>query len=218
MKPHTRWLAPTFLVLASLPRTASTQESIHPDLTPQAVRVHNRAATTLGQGERVGLHLDGRPGDGVAWIPDLVLGDGIIDVEIRGRDRPNQSFVGVAFRGLDDDTYEGVYLRPFNFRSEDPARRAHSVQYISQPDHPWNRLREESPGRYEAALNPAPDPEGWVHLRVALEGRRVTVYVADADAPVLVVDALGGRAEGALGLWVGNNAEGDFAELTFTPR
>ena len=43
---------------------------------------------------------------------------------LRGKNA-DMSFVGVAFHGADENAYEVVYFRPFNFRSEDPARRAH---------------------------------------------------------------------------------------------
>gem|GEM_PF-6071604 len=29
--------------------------------------------------------------------------------------------------------YEAVYFRPFNFRSSDPVRKGHAVQYVANP-------------------------------------------------------------------------------------
>ena len=92
------------------------------------------------------------------------------------------------------------------------------MQYIAHPAYPWNVLREQHPGKYEAALDPAPDPEGWVHLRLVLDGRTVSAYVDGAEAPVLVVERLGQSARGRVGLWVGNGSEGDFANLRITRR
>ena len=40
-------------------------------------------------------------------------------------------------------------LRPTNGRAEDQPRRNHSTQYVSEPDFPWQRLRQENPGVYE---------------------------------------------------------------------
>jgi hypothetical protein len=73
------------------------------------------------------------------------------------------------------------------------------------------------PGRYEAALDPAPDPEARVHLSVEVTGSSVRVYVNDAAEPALVVERLGDLGRGKVGLWVGNNAEGDFSNLRITP-
>lgn len=200
------------------PVAASAQEAKNlslSDLAPE-LQVHNRAATPLDDADRPGVHLDARPGDGVALIPDIMLDDGVIEVDVRGRNVPGRSFVGVAF-AASDTGYEAVYVRPFNFRADDPVARAHSLQYISPPDYDWSRLREEQPGAFEAAITPPPDPEGWVHLRVVLDGDTARVFVDDTAAPALVVERLGDGGPGRVGLWVGNNAEGDFANLIITP-
>jgi hypothetical protein len=210
----------SFLLACALILSARGQNRFEPDLAALAregTSVYNRTASPLDDSTREGVHLDARPGDGVAWIPDLTLDDGRIEVDLRGRNQPGQSFVGIAFHGADDQTFEGVYLRPFNFQSDDPERRAHSVQYISMPAYTWDRLREEDPGRYEAALDPAPDPEAWVHLSVEVTGSSVRVYVNDGAEPALVVERLGDLGRGKVGLWVGHNAEGDFSNLRITP-
>ena len=60
--------------------------------------------------------------------------------DIRGKDVMQQSFVGVAFHGVNNETLDAVYFRPFNFRSDDPVRKVHAVQYISHPNYPWHRI------------------------------------------------------------------------------
>jgi hypothetical protein len=212
-------IAVSAMLAVSICAPVAAQEPAHPDLPAIAAAggVFNRTAAVLDDGDRRGLHLDARPGDGIAWVPGVTMEEGVIDVAVRGRDRPGQSFLGLAFRGQDDETYEAVYLRPFNFRSDDPARRAHAVQYISHPDHTWSRLRQEQPGRYEAPLDPAPEAEAWVRLRVVLDGSTVLVFVDDSPDPALVVDRIADRGEGRVGLWVGNGSEGDFADLRITP-
>lgn len=84
--------------------------------------------------------MDARLGDGVVWQEDTDFGSGTIELDIRGANQRGRSFVGIAFRGADDATYDGIYFRPFNFRAEGPGRDR-AVQYTSHPDHPWNRLR-----------------------------------------------------------------------------
>jgi hypothetical protein len=128
-----------------------------------------------------------------------------------------QSFVGVAFHGVDDTTYDAIYFRPFNFRAEDPARRLRAVQYISHPTYTWQKLRAEHPGRYEQPVSPVPDPNAWFHVRVSVAGPKVSVFVNDAREPSLVVDQLSDRKKGLVGLWVGNNSGGDFANLAIIP-
>src|SRR2546423_9109024 len=40
--------------------------------------------------------------------------------------------------------------------------------YVSHPTYPWQKLRAEHPGEYEQPVSPAPDPNGWVHVRVVV--------------------------------------------------
>jgi uncharacterized protein with NRDE domain len=42
----------------------------------------------------------------------------------------------------------------------------------------------------------------------------VTVYVNGNQEPSLSVEQLNKRTSGKIGLWVGNNSDGDFANLT----
>lgn len=167
----------SLLLACSLAIPAFGQDTLKPDLTGLSgsntlARVYweypylqNQNATPLDDGTHRGLHFDAQPGEGVLWIPNVELVDGVIEVDVRG-DR----FVGIAFHGANNATYEAIYLRPFNFLAEDPEQRARSVQYISLPDYTWNALREAHSGRYETGLDPAPDPKAWVHLRVVLTG------------------------------------------------
>jgi hypothetical protein len=109
------------------------------------------------------------------------------------------------------------YVRPFNFKQSDPARRAHSVQYISMPEHDWSDLRESHPGVYESAIEPAPAPDDWLHLRLVVEAKRVSVFVNGAAKPSLVVSRLSDRDSGWVGLWVGNGSDGAFRNLELQP-
>jgi hypothetical protein len=182
-------------------------------LDPKSLHVFNRTATSVTDGARTGVRLSEAADNGVAYLPDVELGDGTIELDIRGKDVQGQSFVGVAFHGLDDTTYDAVYFRPFNFRTADSARHAHAVQYVSHPTYPWQKLREEHPGQYERGVTPAPDPNGWFHARIVVAGPKVSVYVADATEPSLVATLLSDRRKGRVGLWVGNGSGGDFANL-----
>ena len=140
-----------------------------------------------------------------------------LEVDVRGRDLMGRSFLGVAFHRKDDNTYEAVYLRPFNFRAEDPARYQHAVQYISVPDYDWPRLRKEFPEEFENPVDKSVVPTDWVPLRVVVKGATVQIFVGGVKAPTLEVRKLGSLDRGAVGLWVGNGSDGDFANLRITP-
>jgi hypothetical protein len=159
------------------------------------------------------VHLLSAKGAGFAWLKGAEWSTGRVSFEVRGLDKPGASFVGLAFHAKDDTTYDVVYLRPFNFNNPDPARRAHSLQYMSLPDSPWPKLRENSPGKYEAALNPAPAAEDWVRVTLAIEGRELAVFINDAKAPALRVTLLNDRLGGKIGLWVGGTSDGWFRNL-----
>ena len=180
-------------------------------------KVSNRQMTPLDEGARHGLRLDAHEGDGVAWWPDIQFSNGTIELDIRGKDVQQQSFVGVAFHGLNETTFDAVYFRPFNFKSDDPVRRSHAVQYVSHPTYTWNKLRTERPNQFEQPVAPPPDPNQWFHARVVIAFPSVRVFVNDAAAPALDIKQLSDRKTGWVGVWVGNGSDGAFANLTVTP-
>lgn len=176
--------------------------------------VFNRTVTVLEQDGRTVAEFDGKPGDGMAWLEGFSFTAGEIECDILGRSAPLQgSFVGVAFGVKDAETFDAVYFRPFNFRSSDPDRRAHSVQYVSHPDWTWSRLRQEKPGQYEKPVEPAIDGDRWFHVRIVVRPPKISVFVDGASDPCLTVDALSGPRTGSVALWVGNNSPGKFANL-----
>src|SRR5213596_3527286 len=153
---------PALVVLFAASSVAAQQRTIE----PKDVQVFNRSVSALSDGTRKGVRLNEQPGEGVAYLKGIEFSNGTIEFDVRGKDVQGQSFVGVAFHGLDSTTYDAIYLRPFNFRTEDPARHSHAVQYVSQPAYPWQRLRTERPGVFEQPVSPPPDPNAWFHVRV----------------------------------------------------
>lgn len=207
------------------PRLADTQKpsavtSGPIDLTAMAeasqFRLVNRQISALS--ERPGaVRLSEGAGPGIAWIPSSDFGEGAIEVEIRGRDVFQQSFVGVAFHRSDDTTYEAVYLRPFNFRATDPARHQHAVQYVAPPAFDWPVLREKFPEEFENPVDASVNPTGWIPLRLSITAKTVEIFVGTTSIPTLSVRRLATTNRGMIGLWVGNMSNGDFANLRLTP-
>ena len=174
--------------------------------------ISNRTASAVDKEGQPAIRFDDRAGDGLALWPGVEFSDGSIEFDVRGKDILQKSFVGVAFHGL-GDAYDAVYFRPFNFRVGDPVRRNHAVQYVSNPTYTWERLRNEHPEEYEKPVAPAPDPNGWFHVRVVVEYPKVTVFVNNAAEPSLAVNQLSDRKAGWVGLWVGNGSGGEFAHF-----
>ena len=207
-------------VLLALPGAAQ-EKAIEVDLgklaAGQGWKIVGRAVTAVEEDGRKAVRLDERPGEGVVWLEGFQFSNGVIELDLKGKDVLQRSFLGVVFHGVDEKTYEAVYFRPFNFKSSDPVRRVHAVQYVSHPVYTWQKLRGEHSGVYEKAVDPVPDPNGWFHARIVVQKPKVSVYVNDATQPSLVVDALSDRQGGWIGLFVGNGSGGAFANLRVTP-
>jgi hypothetical protein len=214
--PAAAVVAMAVVALAAMPRATVAQNPIDPQTIVREWKTVNRHSSVVDSGGRRFVRLDEGRGMGLVWAP-LPLGDGEIEVDVRGRDVLQRSFLGVAFHIESDTAFDAVYLRPFNFRATDSTRHAHAIQYVAERAYPWDRLRSERPGRYEKPVLPEPDPNAWVHLRVVVRGTDVTAFVNGSASPALRVQALGGRTSGGVGLWVGESSPGDFANLVVRP-
>lgn len=213
-----RWLARGVIVAGTLaiPSLVSAQTlNLAEQLDAGKIGKGARKATKLA--ERNGIKIDAGEGPAVLWLTGTDFAEGTIELEVRGKDVLQASFLGVAFHGKDDKTYESVYLRPFNFRATDPMRHQHAVQYISLPDYDWPRLRKEFPEEFENPVDASVSPTDWVTLKVVVKGATVQIFVGKVTTPTLEVRKLGQLNRGMIGLWTGNTSDGDFANLRVTP-
>lgn len=202
--------------------SASAQRQVRYDLYTLTekgkMEVFNRELTTFTEDGRKAVRLSKALGEGVAWLPEVDFKQGTIEVDIRGEDVRQRSFVGIAFHGRDSNTFDAVYVRPFNFRAQDEVAKSHGVQYISLPDFTWRTLREKFPNVYESAVVPAPDPNAWLHLKMVVEGNRVLTFINGSNEPSLVVTKVSANLSGKIGLYVADTSGGDFANLVITPK
>jgi hypothetical protein len=214
------------VLLAYTPLCLAQQKAVEPDLSRvndgKTWSLANADCATATEGGKsvVRLRPKGKVAAGsnvgMAWVEGLEFAEGTLEIDLRGKGKLAASFLGVAFGAADGKTFEAVYFRPFNFLRDDTALRAHAVQYVAWPDHTWEKLRKGKPGVYEAAVKPVPDPGGWFHAKVEVTKQKVSVWVDDAKEPCLVVDRLGNRAKGMVGLWV-DSQEGAFRDLRILP-
>jgi hypothetical protein len=184
-------------------------------LKQNKIKVVNREIATSTDNAS-GIHLSAKENDGVAWIEGLEFSNGTIDIDLKGKDFLQHSFIGIAFHGEDLKALDAVYFRPFNFQSTDAVRKIHSVQYVSHPEFPWQVLREKYNGKYEKSIVPPPNPNSWFHVKIVVETPRIKVYVNNSTTACLEVEKLNNRNSGKLGLWVGNTSDGDFANMVIT--
>ncbi|RKN79409.1 family 16 glycoside hydrolase [Ulvibacterium marinum] len=160
------------------------------------------------------LRNDGE-GSALLWLKESNFKDGSIELDIKGKDVRGQSFVGLAFHGLDNSHYDAVYFRPFNFKS--PEKKDNAVQYIDSPDNGFYELRKKFPGKYENAVRPVPDPNDWFHVKIEITGKKVEVYLEGSNEPTLTVEKLNDRSQGMIGLWM-DSMDGWFRNLTVKDR
>ena len=152
----------------------------------------------------------------IAILPGSEFRDGVIETALAGLPRAGapefaRGFVGIAFRVQPDASqFEAFFLRPTNSRSDDQLRRNHSTQYMSHPDYPWFRLRDESPGVYESYVDLA--PPAWTALKIVVNGLKAALYVNRAAQPCLIVNDLKlGNTQGRIALWIGGGTEAYFS-------
>lgn len=172
--------------------------------------VYNRQLTINADGS---IHLNGIDNDGIAWVNGMQFTKGTIEFDVKGQDVLQQSFLGIAFHGVNDTTFEVIYFRPFNFKATDPERHAHAVQYVAVPGFDWPKLRAEHHNQYEKPLPNPPDPNGWFHVRIKVDAELVSVFVNDDAAPALAIKPLVHTDGKRIGFWVGNGSPGNFKGL-----
>jgi hypothetical protein len=174
----------------------------------RAVRVVNVEGQRVQTGEVV-----------LALVKTSDFKDGTIEAEVAGVPRQGappgtRGFVGIAFHVQDHGSrYEAFYLRMTNGRADDQLQRNHSAQYVSHPDFPWRRLRDENPGKYESYVDLVAG--AWTRIRIVVSGNKAQLYVNGADQPCLIVNDLKlGDAHGQVALWTGSDTEAHFSNLT----
>ncbi len=147
--------------------------------------------------------------------------DGVIEVELAGEPGVGnvagaRGFTGIAFHvAADLSKFECFYLRPTNGRADDQVRRNHSLQYISFPGFPWQKLRKEFPEMYESYADLVPGE--WTKVRIEVSGVKAKLFVNGvSQSSLLVNDLKHGEARGAIGLWIGPGTMAHFANLKIT--
>lgn len=187
-------------------------------LTPYQVTV---TATDYKGKQAIALEMSEAPVNEktMAVLKDIDFHNGTIEASISGQPRANagegaRGFVGIAFRvAADTSKMELLYIRPTNGRANDQVRRNHSTQYVSMPGFPWEKLRKETPEKYEAYADMV--PAEWTKVKIEVKDQTAKLYVNGATQPTLIVNDLkqGKDLRGSVGLWIGPGSLGHFTDL-----
>jgi hypothetical protein len=159
------------------------------------------------------VEMNAGDGSGLGILAEIEFAQGIIEVELLGENNPGKSFIGIAFNIQDDNTYEAIYFRPFNFVAEEPIRKEHMVQYIFEPEFTWNNLRKNRTGEFENEITNPPNPDDWFKARIKITDEKVDVYVNEMSDPVLTIDRLTSTKSYKIALWIGHGSSGRFRNL-----
>lgn len=197
-----------------LPRIAEVVNGTAEVVTYRGVRAVKLTATPGAAGQDINM---------LALLDGADFKDGTIELQVAGAPVPGagpsfRGFVGLSVRtGPHASWSEVFYLRPTNGRADDQLRRNHAVQYASDPDYPWHRLREESPGVYETYVDL--EPGVWTTMKIVVEGSRARLFVDGASQPTLIVNDLKhGTDPGRIALWAHVQTEAYFGPITITRR
>jgi hypothetical protein len=229
MKSSLFAMAAAFLVaMTALPLSIDAQQIPLSDLAQSKLKSATAAITTYhGSPAFKLIPKDPKapgyaPGGPLAILNNIRFRNGVIEVDVsgapaKGAEESARGFIGVAFRVQSDSRFEVIYLRPTNSHADDQLRRNHTTQYSSEPDWPWDRLRKESPGVYESWVDI--ETGQWTHMRIMVHGTDASLYVNHAQNPCLIVHDLKlGDTEGSVALWMGQDTEGYFRNLTISKQ
>jgi len=233
-------MRPTLIAIVTLllPSFVSAQARKYPLESAAGLRLHNLVAEQATLDGKTGVRLTMTPEilqqiaamtpeqraqvEQLAQIAGVEFSSGVIEAEIAGAPAAGagegaRGFVGIAFRLQPDmRTYDAFYLRPTNGRADDQERRNHATQYISHPQWPWFRLRQETPSKYESYVDLMPGV--WTKIRIEVRGGQGRLYVHDNPQPVLIVNDVksGATARGGVALWTGPGSVGHFRNVVIT--
>jgi len=118
-------------------RLPGQAKAVEPDLAKLAegksLKVFNRSVSSLSDGARKGVRLNENPGEGVAYLEGIEFANGSIELDIRGKDVQQQSFVVSHFMVLT----ERLMTRSTSVRSTSgrKIRQDASAPYSTSPVH-----------------------------------------------------------------------------------
>ncbi len=181
-------------------------------LQEQQIKAVNRTLS-LYENHPGAVEMNAAEGDGLAVLKEIAFESGTIEVELLGENNPGRSFIGLAFNIQDEENFEAIYFRPFNFVATEQSRKDHMVQYINHPEYTWYKLREERTMEFENEIPAPPDPDDWFKAIIKISEESVAVFLDETAEPVLKVERLTSIKSDKIGLWVGNGSSGRFRNL-----
>jgi hypothetical protein len=154
------------------------------------LELHQVAASKVDYQGKQAVRLVARPnvpnGESYGVLKGEQFHNGTIEASLAGKPGATaapdaRGFIGIAFR-LQGNRYEYIYLRPTNGRADDQVRRNHSAQYGAHPDYDFDRLRRESPEKYESYVDLQPGV--WTRYKIVIDGTKARLYAMEQSSRV----------------------------------
>ena len=200
------------LCLISIHSFGQEQINLADKFQNKKIKAVNRIISLYGDSPDA-VEMNVKDDDGLGILEDIEFDKGVIEVELLGENNPGKSFIGIAFNIQNDNTFEAIYFRPFNFVAEEQLRKDHMVQYIFHPEFTWRKLRDERTGEFEDEISDPPNPDDWFKAIIRINDNKVEVYINEISEPVLSVDRLTSTKSNKIGIWTGFGSSGRFRNL-----
>ena len=212
MKKQKIKVALVILCLISIHSFGQEQINLADKFQNKKIKAVNRIISLYGDSPDA-VEMNVKDDDGLGVLEDIEFDKGVIEVELLGENNPGKSFIGIAFNIQNDNTFEAIYFRPFNFVAEEQLRKDHMVQYIFHPEFTWRKLRDERTGEFEDEISDPPNPDDWFKAIIRINDKKVEVYINEISVPVLSVDRLTSTKSNKIGIWTGFGSSGRFRNL-----
>ncbi len=204
------------ILLALIPDTKGQTFSLTFDLhdlcRKNQIVTYNRQTDCFTENGTKIIRLSENTGYGIAWIRGMEFSDVVIEVDIKSGYEMKNFAAGLAFHGLSNDSLEAVYLGPSGSPAE-KKKGSHRLFYVSHPDHAGKGTMNDFHILYDKTFNPLPDSNGWIRLRISVQGDQISAFAGLNADPFLVVERRDSRKAGRIGFWAENMSGGDFANL-----
>src|SRR4051812_6872701 len=106
MKRLLKYLLTTMVVMFNVGLGFPQQRTINYNLAELSgdgkLSYTNRDASKLPANEKNSIKISTNSGEGVVWLNGIKFANGVIEVDVKGKNVEQQSFVGLAFHGLED--------------------------------------------------------------------------------------------------------------------
>ncbi len=156
------------------------------------------------------IQILGKNDIGFLWINTFDFVEGNIDLDLKGLDASPQRYIGLAFYGQNDTTYQALCISPYALLNEDFTLRKNAIKYFATPiPKEINALLCDEVAK--STIN------RWFHCRLQVKNKKVEVYIDDNATPSFSSNLIDGKVGGKFGVFFSAGAGGEFGNIKILP-